>query len=109
MWAAAAVALGCLYRWPAVLALFKPSLFPFALIGARSRSWWIALGLGLVICLPFGGLWFDWLTILQNVRGAGLGYSLQEVPMVLLPIVAAIPLSRWRAELTMRRGPRAAL
>jgi hypothetical protein len=104
MWVIAAVALGCLYRWPAALALFKPSLFPFALIGIRSKGWWITLGVGMLVSAAFAGLWFDWLTALENVRGAGIGYSLQEVPMVLLPIIAAIPVNRLRSRLDRRRG-----
>ena len=81
----------------------QPSLFPFALIGIRSRAWWITLGVGVLVSVAFAGLWFDWLTALENVRGAGLGYSLQEVPMVLLPIIAAMPVNRWRFWLAQRR------
>ena len=75
-------------RWAFVGVLLKPSLFPFALLGVRSRSWWIALALWIVICLPFGGLWFDWVSAVTNSTEGGLLYSLQDVPILLLPVIA---------------------
>ena len=88
MWALAFLALGCLYKWPAALVLIKPSLFPFALIGIRSRSWWIALAAGIAVSLPFAGMWIDWVRVLLNSTEGGLLYSLQDVPILLLPIIA---------------------
>ena len=88
IWVMAAMALGCLYRWPSVFVLLKPSLFPFAAFGANRRSWWVALGFFAILCLPFGAMWQDWFTALLNARGAGLGYSVQEVQMLLLPLIA---------------------
>jgi hypothetical protein len=92
MWVMAAVALGCLYGWPFVVGLLKPSLFPFALLGVGWRSWWIALAALVLLSLPFGGLWLDWLHALLNSRAGGLGggllYSTQEVPLVCLPLAA---------------------
>jgi len=88
MWAVVALALGCLYRWPSVFVLIKPSLFPFALFGVTRRSWWIALGIFGLMSLPFGAMWIDWLTTVVNARGGGIAYSVQEIPMLLLPLVA---------------------
>jgi hypothetical protein len=88
IWAVAAVALGTLYRWPSVFALLKPSLFPFALFGANRRSWWLALTAFVLLCLPFGSLWADWIASVVNSRGGGLLYSSLEIPMLLLPLVA---------------------
>ena len=88
MWVMAAVALGFAVRWAFVGVLLKPSLFPFALLGARDRSWWIALAIVLVASIPFGTMWFDWLTAVTNSTG-GLFYSLQDVPILLLPLIAA--------------------
>jgi hypothetical protein len=88
MWALAFLALGCLYKWPAALVLIKPSLFPFALIGVRNRSWWIALAVGIVVSLPFAGMWIDWVRVLLNSSEGGLLYSLQDVPILLLPLIA---------------------
>ena len=48
-------------RRPAVFALLKPSLAPFALFGASRRSWWIALAVLVAFSVPFGALWADWL------------------------------------------------
>ena len=44
MWIVAFLAAGLLYSWPAILILLKPALVPFAIVGTRHRSWWIALG-----------------------------------------------------------------
>ena len=89
MWAAAAVALGTVYGWPAVLALVKPSLAPFALVGANRRSWWLALAGLAVGSAVFGTLWLDYLTVLANSQNPqGLLYSLHDVPLMLIPLVA---------------------
>jgi hypothetical protein len=88
IWSMGAMALATVYAWPAVFALLKPSLAPFALFGANRRSWWIALAVLLAFSLPFGSLWADWLASLANSRGGGLLYSTLEVPMLLLPLVA---------------------
>jgi len=42
IWVVAVMALGRLVAWPSILALLKPFLFPFAFIGIRHRSWWVA-------------------------------------------------------------------
>jgi hypothetical protein len=88
LWVQSAVALGCLYSWPAVLVLVKPSVAPFALIGASHRSWWRALGLLALVSLPFGTMWVDWLTSVRNAEGGTLLYSLQDWPFLVLPVAA---------------------
>lgn len=88
IWAVAALSLGVLYAWPSVLVLIKPSLFPFALFGSRSRRWWLALAVFAAISLPFGSLWIDWVHSLLNSQGAGLAYSSLEIPMLAFPVVA---------------------
>jgi hypothetical protein len=88
MWIVAAVALGTVLGWPAVAVLLKPSLFPFALIGANRRSWWLALGVAVLLCLPFGAMWLDWFRALTNATDTGLGYSVKEIPALLIPVVA---------------------
>ena len=89
MWVMAAVALGCLVKWPSVFVLLKPSLFPFALIGSRDRRWWLTLAVWGILAIPFGMMWRDWLVAVSNSNGGGLLYSLQDVPILLLPIVAS--------------------
>ena len=99
IWIAAALAVGCVVTGPAVLVLLKPSLFPFALMGANRRRWWIALGLLALASLPFGFLWVDWIRALVNADGSLL-YSVREVQVLAIPIVA------WaaRAEATRERS-----
>lgn len=88
MWSAAAVSLGLAYGWPSVFALLKPSLAPFALIGLRRRSWWIALGGLALVGILFGGLWGQYWTALLNSRNpSGLLYSISDVPLLLVPII----------------------
>ena len=89
MWALAAESLGLAYGWPAVLVLIKPTLAPFALVGVRRRSWWIALGVFLLLCLPFGALWMDWIRVaIVNPTNGGPEYSLPYLPTMALPLVA---------------------
>ena len=88
IWAMAAMSVAIVYRWAAPFALLKPSLFPFALFGIRERAWWIGLGVFLALCLPFGGLWVDWVASVVNSQGSGPLYSVLEAPMLLLPLVA---------------------
>ncbi len=94
MWVLAAVALGVLYHWPFVGVLVKPSLFPFALLGVRHRSWWVALLVLSLAGLPFAFLWRDWVVALLNAQGGGLLYSVQEVPLLCLPLAACVGRAR---------------
>lgn len=88
VWVAAFVALGLRYRWPGALVLLKPSFLPLALIGIRSRSWWLtAAALG-VLSLPFLGETLMYPRVALNAQGAGLLYSAGDLPTVLIPVVA---------------------
>jgi hypothetical protein len=93
IWIAAFVALGLQYSWPGVLVLLKPSLAPFALIGIRSRGWWMALAVLAVASLPFLALTLEYPRIVLDSRGSSLLYSATSVPILLVPIVAW--LGRW--------------
>ena len=84
---AAAPAVGCVTSGPAVLVLLKPSLTPFALMGANRRRWWIALALFAVVSLPFGALWIDWARALLNSNGSLL-YSVRDGLVLAIPLVA---------------------
>jgi len=89
LWAMLATALAT--RWPVAgpFALLKPSLFPFAAVGIRHRSWWLGLGLFGLLSLAVLPMWFDWLTVLLNQSNAGgVLYSWQYAPMMLIPIIA---------------------
>lgn len=87
MWVMAGVAAGLLWGWPAVLLTLKPVFAPFALVGIRQRSWWVAAG-GMIVfvgvTLP---LWIQYLTVMRNLR-IGADYSLASVPLMLIPVVA---------------------
>jgi hypothetical protein len=107
MWTAAACALGTVYGWPSVFVLLKPSLAPFALIGMRRRAWWLpALGLGMT-ALVFAPLWPQYANVLLNGQGGGLLYSIQDVPLMLVPVVAYLGRSDRVAEGVRDRGGRA--
>ncbi len=88
IWAVAAMAMGVLYTWPSVFVLIKPSLFPFALFGVRRPRWWVGLAVFVAVSLPFGALWIDWVHSVLNTEGGGIAYSMLEVPMLALPLVA---------------------
>lgn len=87
MWIAAAAALGTVARWPAVFVLLKPSLGPFALIGIRSRAWWLGALALLLLSLVLWPQALDYLRVVHNFRGDWT-YSMHDVALVLIPIVA---------------------
>jgi hypothetical protein len=96
IWSMAALALAVAgsSRVSAPFVLLKPSLAPFAVFGMRQRSWWLGAAVLVVLCLPFGGLWADWVASVANSRDGGLLYSALEVPMLLLPLVAWVGRTR---------------
>jgi hypothetical protein len=89
LWAVLAVAGATVWAWPGVWVLIKPSLFPFALIGIQRRSWWIALILYVLLAAAFAPMTWDWLVAVANAQNpGGLLYSIQEVPMMAIPVLA---------------------
>ena len=81
------MALATLWYWPAVWILLKPSLFPFALFGVWKRSWWIALAVFILVAIPFGAMWLDYVTVLLNARHElGLLYNFGQAPTLALPL-----------------------
>jgi hypothetical protein len=88
MWVAMAVALGTVWRWPAVLAVLKPSLAFFALIGVRDRWFWIAGGVLLLVSLAMLPDWREYLTAMSNLRDENLTYSLFDSGFVLIGVIA---------------------
>lgn len=87
IWAVAIATLGVAFAWPSPFILFKPSLWPFALIGMRRRTWWLALALIVLLALPFGGLWIDYLRAIHN-SNLSPTYVLRDFPLMCLPLVA---------------------
>ena len=87
MWAMAGLAAGLRWGWPAILLTIKPTLAPFALVGIRHRSWWLAaalMGGFILLSLP---LWLDYVTAIRNVAIGG-DYSLGSIPLMLVPLAA---------------------
>lgn len=88
LWIVAFVALGLRYQWPGALVLLKPSMAPFALIGIRSRGWWMTVALLGVASLPFLAETLAYPGVILRAEGGGLLYSLGSYPMTLIPLVA---------------------
>jgi hypothetical protein len=88
VWIAASVALGLRFRWPAAFVLIKPSLGPLALIGIRSRGWWLAIATLALASVPFLGPTLDYPRVLLDSRGGGLSYSLPDLPIMAIPLAA---------------------
>ena len=85
----AGVALATVWAVFGPLVLFKPSLFPFALIGIRRRVWWLGLAILVLVSVPFGAMWLDYINVLTNARQPlGLLYNFAQVPTMLLPVAA---------------------
>jgi hypothetical protein len=99
LWATMGIALGTRYGWPALLALVKPDLWvvPFALVGIRSRLWWLGLAVGVGSVLLTLPLWRDYLTVLRNYTDAA-PLSLAYLPMALIPIVSGVLDAQRRAQ-----------
>lgn len=87
MWIAAFIAGGVRWAWPATLVTIKPSLLFFAVIGIRSRSWWIAAAVLALLSLPLIGLWMLYPTVMLN-SSAKFWYSFGNLPFFVLPLVA---------------------
>ena len=89
MWIVAFVALACRYGWAGPLVLLKPTLAPFALIGARSRGWWLAAVIVAIVSLAMIPLWFDYASLLAHPPiSLPWTYSLPQVVPCLLPVAA---------------------
>lgn len=89
LWAWGIFAAGVKWGWPVVFLALKPSVALGALVGIRHRWTWIAGGLVLLACLPFGGLWIDWAKVMLN-SPASLFYSAGNVWMFAIPLLAKL-------------------
>jgi hypothetical protein len=88
MWVAAAVALGTIWPAASIAVLMKPSLYPFAIFGVRSKWWWVGLGLAIAVSLAMLPGWVDYVRALSNLTDPSLLYSIHNVPLVLVPLIA---------------------
>lgn len=88
LWVAAAVAAGTVWRYPAILAVLKPTLAPLALIGVRSRWWWVGMIVLVLISLAMLPDWAEYVTAMTNLTGQNGTYSLMDVPLAGIALVA---------------------
>ena len=94
IWATAAVALGTIWWWPSALAVLKPTIIPFALIGLRDRRWWIVIGVLGLLSLPFLAATLIYPQVLLDAQPnpvdgrGGPFYSITEFPLLAIPIFA---------------------
>ncbi len=90
LWVVASLALATRWPWVSILVFLKPSLFPFALFGVRTRGWWMAAAALAVISLAFLPLWPQWIAAILNARGpaSGILYSVHDLPGMSIPLVA---------------------
>lgn len=110
MWSLAALAAGMVWRWPAAFVPLKLTFAPLALVGIRDRRWWWAVGVGLVLALPFGAMWFDFAASVVNARTSrGIEYTLGEWPIALLLVLSLARVSAgrpsWRPVRRTASGP----
>ena len=109
VWAVGALALGTAWRPAAAfVALWTPSLAPFALIGIRDRGWWatgILGGLAMLMVLP---LTSDWVASVVHASGprSGILYSWPDVPLMVAPIIALSARSTRRVRVSWRPAVR---
>lgn len=88
MWVAMTVAAGTVWRWPAALAVLKPSLAFFAVIGIRDRRSWIVGAVLILVSLAMLPDWREYVTATANLRGQNLTYSLYDSAFVLIGLIA---------------------
>ena len=93
MWVTAFVALGLQLGWPGPFVLIKPSLAPLALAGFPRRAWWLGVGAVVVLAVPFGLLWVDWMLVAAPRAGRpavlGAGHLRHGLPV--LRVVGSTP------------------
>jgi hypothetical protein len=90
LWVVAFVALATRFPFFGPLGLVKPIplLFPFVLIGVRSRTWWAGLATIVIVAIPFASMWLDYARVLLNARGNGVAYGASSVFPALIPVIA---------------------
>ncbi len=93
IWVMAFLAAGAWLGWPLALLVVKPTFAPLAIIGIRRRSAWLAGAAVAALSLVALQLWIDWLTVIRNA-GLSPGYSLLNLPLVLIPVIAYLARTR---------------
>lgn len=97
IWIAAFVALGLRSPAASPFVLLKPTFAPLALIGFRSRAWWVGLCMVAAVSMSVLPLWFDYVRAIQNNVGTwppGFAYSLPDYLLCGVPIIAWVGRTR---------------
>jgi hypothetical protein len=87
LWVLGLLSLGAVHSWAVPLILFKPSLAPFALFRANTRGWWLGLAVVGIASATVMTPWLEYMQAMLNVTATGL-FGLQEVPILLAPVMA---------------------
>jgi hypothetical protein len=115
LWVVFFIALGLRFGWPVLLLAIKPSIAPFALVEIAAlirvdavpvRRWReivLAAVLLVVAAVPFGILWFAWLSVIRNSPADPL-YSLGAIPWLIVPALAWFGRRRGRRRSDVHRG-----
>ena len=97
IWIVMFVALATRWPWWSALVLAKPTLIVFGLFGVRSRSWWAAVVALSVVSLALWPMTLTWFGVMVDLHGVSVLYSVPNVTLLLVPLVAAYP--AWRRRL----------
>jgi hypothetical protein len=91
----AVIAAALRWKWPGALLLVKPSILPFALIGIRTRGWWLMAGVLVLLTLPVMPMIPTWVQATMDSRGNGSWlYSFKDLPLMMVPVVAYLGRTR---------------
>lgn len=105
IWAMTAVAAGAVWGWPAVMLLAKPTFAPLGLVAVKHRSTWVAAFFALLFVLATIPLWVEWSKVISNA-GLQWWYSLLNLPLVALPLIAYLGRDRDNAGRALSARPR---
>jgi len=89
IWAVAFLALAT--RWPASSAwiVLKPTLAPLAVLGMRTRRWWLFVAALTIVSAALVLMWRDYVVVLMNARGdrATFLWVVYETPLLAIPLL----------------------
>ncbi len=88
MWVAAGLAFARM-GWPGVGGLVKPTLLPIVLAGVRSRSFWVAAAIFILIDVALVGLSIEYVAVVRNATGplATVIYSAGDLGIIGIGLV----------------------
>ncbi len=109
IWVVMFVALATRWPWWSALVLAKPTLVVFGLLGfAVTRPGGSPPSRCPLVSLAFWQMTLTWLGVMVDLHGATVLYSVPNVTLLLVPLVAAYPAMRRRIAGTWRLMPRGA-